>query len=404
MPVMGRVVRARCAVACALAALTTVGCSSTAPGAKVATGTISTAASAAPTPVRRSTTSRQTVVQLWPASTSVVWAWTADLTGADAGQTVLRSRDGGLHWSTVTPSGFAHETGTRVIGRLFVLDPSHAWLVAGGVASGSQQDLLATADSGLHWRLMGRLPGLGCDIDFVTSSVGWCVGGLAAAGSQSVTVYFTRDEGRRWQLVSRSATPSSGTPAHHGQLPFGCDKALTFASLEIGWAAFACAGGMPPLYRSTDGGRTWLPVSVAPVTGQLDGGSGWGTPVLAGTDAAEVLHADQPARTIIYRSRDSGSTWDRVIAPTDHRSWLVDLVTATDWRLIDGNALLGTDNAGATWFRLTMSHSFSPASLAGLPSTHIFITADGGYINAVDGAWHTSDGGRTWERITVPGT
>ena len=78
----------------------------------------------------------------------------------------------------------------------------------------------------------------------------------------SVTIYRSTDGGRRWHLESRS--PMLRAPGTAGGLPAACDKFVSFSTPSEGWAAGACAVGMPPLCESTDAGRTWVRRQVGP--------------------------------------------------------------------------------------------------------------------------------------------
>jgi photosystem II stability/assembly factor-like uncharacterized protein len=263
---------------------------------------------------------------------------------------------------------------------------------------------MATSDGGLRWQALGPLPGGACSVDFVTALDGWCVSAKAASGSESVTIYQSSDGGHHWKYLSNDPPPDNTVTAP-GKLPFGCDKTLSFERPALGWAAFSCAGGMPPLYRSTDGGRTWQPTSLTTPPDDLSGGSEFSTPPqLDGRSGAVGFATDSPARTLIYRTSDGGATWSIVTPPGSTSGWLTFILSPTVWRLIDRDSLEGTNNAGRTWFHTTMNHSFNPMNLGGLPQTSTFATTETALINATNGVWHTSDGGQQWTQLAIPGT
>ena len=131
---------------------------------------------------------------------------------------------------------------------------------------------------------LGRQPGgRGCELQFVSASLGWCTFIGAAAGSESVTLYRTDDGGRHWQLVSRTSVSAGRRP---GALPFGGDKDIEFTNVDIGWGAFEAPVGTAPLYETEDGGATWVPRQVSPAPETGFGGNFAGQPVLEGRDGA----------------------------------------------------------------------------------------------------------------------
>jgi photosystem II stability/assembly factor-like uncharacterized protein len=347
-----------------------------------------------------------TLSTVWTVSASAAWAeWNQNAPGRAQG--LVRSTDGGKHWTDVTPPGSGAGVGAGFIGDLFALDADNAWVTYQATSSGVAQEIATTSDGGRHWTVLGRVPGPGdCSVQFVTTSDGWCVGIGAAAGSEAVVIYRTGDGGRHWHMAS-DGTPGRTT---RGALPFGCDKDVQFLSANIGWAVFWCNGGPAPLYETTDGGTTWIRRSVAET--KATGGSGFaGVPVLTGAAGAvgfTLPTADGRTQSVVYVSSDSGLTWHRVTPPGPPAPWFVDTLTARSWRLVNGNRVLATDDAGRTWRTVTSNVSFDlPFAYTTSPAAH-FESGQVGWIvgssdPATDMLWRTSDGGRSWRQIPVPG-
>lgn len=347
----------------------------------------------------------QTITQVWVVGTNSVWAWTQDTAGTGP-QGIWRTTDAGAHWTAVTPAGFGQQTGKRTITQMFALNAHEAWLVHGPIAFGSAQILMATVDGGRHWASIGPLPARdGCTIQFVAAEEGFCIQEAAALGSEGVTIYATRDGGRRWTRVSRPAPLGTSSP---GTLPDNCDKAVSFTNALQGWAAFTCAAGGPFLYRTENGGATWVAAMVAPPPFSLAPGSGFAaTPKLTGRDGAVPFLIDGPTfHTVIYVTSDGGLSWRPVMPPGPPTLWFVDILTPFRWRLVAGRRILSTDNAGQSWSSIHTSVRFAfyrnaPPS----PPTPFadYVTPQIGWIVSQT-LWHTTDGGQTWKRIAVPGT
>jgi hypothetical protein len=357
---------------------------------------------------RRAADGGQNLREVWPVGAATVWAWTENLSGYGA-QAVELSTDGGASWVDATPAGLDEQVGDHVINGFSALDAEHAWIVYGGIASGSVQSIASTADAGRRWTVVGRLPSnYGCSLQFVSPDDGWCVAIGAALGSETVTLYRTQDRGTRWRVVSR--TVPGANPA--GSLPFGCDKDIHFVSQSVGWAMFGCAGGIAPLYETLDGGATWIRRSVAAPAGVLGGGgSGFSdTPVVAGADGAVGYTIDSPKpRSVVYVSRDAGVAWHAITPPGGPQPWLVDIITPTQWRLVAGDRILASDNGGRTWYTTTTNLKVEDYSLYASPAPppiDFATTQIGWIVNQTQNPllWRTTNGGRTWRDVSVPGT
>jgi hypothetical protein len=358
--------------------------------------------------------------EAWVLGAGIVWAWTQDETGSMRGggaQGIDLSIDGGARWSDITPPGLAVQGAKHWINGFFALNADDAWVAYGGLGAGAPQSIIATTDSGRRWRVIGAQPPA-CELDFVTVNDGWCAAIGGALGSETVTLYRTKDGARSWQVVSRT-TPESRS---RGGLPFSGDKNIEFTSARVGWAAFASAVGIAPLFETGNGGRTWVERKVTsppphtgppPIAGY--GGMFAGQPVMSGRFGAVGYTVDQRvgARTIVYLTTDAGRDWRAVVPPGPGEPWLVDALTGRSWRLVFGNRILVTDNAGHSWHMITTNHTFAPLSYSfGSPTPPVvrFASDQVGWVVQQDSEaststlWRTVDGGRRWHQVTVPGT
>jgi photosystem II stability/assembly factor-like uncharacterized protein len=340
--------------------------------------------------------------------------WWAVVEGDVSGGAVIRTVDGGRHREEARPApylGFASSD---------FLNTQDGWVVnsveAGAVHPPPAEPLFRTVDGGRHWQQLADVAN-GCQLIFVDPLHGWCDVIGAAAGSEGFTLYRTSDGGASWTLASSTGPDDTGTAP--GDVPFGCDKSISFTSPAVGWLTSFCAGGSYYLFTTTDGGTQWQRRSVPmpPPSGKgaptPDDGAGLGTPVVAGEQVAvSAFVGGMPGTTAVATSTDGGTTWTirTVPQPRDSKSnpnlaWDVDLFTPTHWLLSDGSRLMGTTDAGAHW------HTWNPKQeLEGTDGTLLalhFLTATpliGWAVPGVNGGplWHTTDGGHTWDRVRQP--
>ena len=343
------------------------------------------------------------------------WAWTQDETGPASGggpQGIELSTDAGRRWSDVTPAGLAVQGGKHWISGLFALNTSDAWVTYGGLGDSSIQTIMSTTDGGRNWTLVGHEPhGDWCSLQFVSPELGWCPFIGAASGSATVTLYRTSDGGQRWQVVSR--TPI-GVDHRPGVLPYSGDKQIEFTNADIGWAGYEAPIGTAALYETENAGGTWVARQVAPAPETRYGGSFAGKPMIEGGHGAVGYSVDSRSgtSTIVYVTSDGGLRWHAVIPPGTAEPWFVDTLTPRSWRLVYGDRILATYDAGRTWRTIRTTHSFAPLFYAynapGAPVVD-FITASIGWVfqqNYTTGSstlWRTVDGGREWQQVSVPG-
>ncbi|HWI60490.1 MAG TPA: hypothetical protein VNT75_01485 [Symbiobacteriaceae bacterium] len=208
--------------------------------------------------------------------------------------------------------------------------------------------LLTTADGGMTWARAGA-PASGWEFQsatFLDGTRGWThARNCAVQGGQErcrYAVFATSSGGKSWQ---RQFELPEGRRIRAGS--------ITFVDAQHGWVSptarvaectnTACAG---PVYRTADGGRTWvpaespgLPLQVSftdPARGWMllssaigtttDGGATWERHLPAGLRELQLLSAptalaawavgsgpDQPGALV--RTTDGGKTWTLVSAP-----------------------------------------------------------------------------------------
>lgn len=391
-----------------------------APGFQVTSAQVTSAVAAGAAPA-------QGLRQVWTAGADTAWAWTQGENLGSA-QALDRTVDGGRTWSAVTPPGLGKQSGDHVITGFYALNQTHAWAAYGSIEDGTPQTIAATSDGGRRWTIAGRAPladldgsPYNCGLDFVTPADGWCVSTpVAIGGEEAVFVYQTADGGRQWRLVSST---TSGAPSS-GALPLFFDKNIQFTGVKTGWAVFGANGPVTaPLYETTDGGKTWVKRSAATAPGALEDGSGFsGQPVLAGGRGAvgytvdggsksSAADAAPGEKTVVYVTGDDGAKWRVVTPPGPAEGWLVDAITPQSWRLVAGDRILATGNAGKTWRTITSDVSFTPLFYPyddPTPPTVSFANSRTGWITDTTGVsttlWRTTDGGGTWRKAEVPGT
>lgn len=308
----------------------------------------------------------------------------------------------------------------------------------------------AAAPTVLAWTKLPTEPGKGKqdDISFISPEVGWYVSGALGR------IFYTADGGATW-------TKQIDKPGTFFRCIAFLDTRRGFAG-NIGPGYFPGVTDDVPLYRTTDGGETWTPVTT--ITG----------PAVTGLCALEVVrkpfinagHLDHKVRIVgggrvggppvFVSSDDLGETWTSTdlsdvcgmvldVHFHDFEHGLIAAATSADVQ--QSRALiLTTDDAGKTWtkryessrpFELTWKISFpvrevgyvtiqsyDPDTAAsqrfiakttdgGMTWTELplvnehkvrqfgvcFTDANTGWVGAMPHGFHTADGGTTWAPV-----
>jgi len=253
-----------------------------------------------------------------------------------------------------------------------------------------------------------------------TPRVGWAV--TVDRDGVVVDVVRTADGGRTWR--------SAGPPGLHG-----LQLQASFYSTRDAWVTWSFPGprGWPVTYRTTDGGRHWQlmgRVRIAAIAGSapdmVTPRTGWVT--------ASLGVAAGSSGIAIFRTTDGGARWRLAELTTGggqarptpgaipfacDKSFAVFSATRTGW--VRGSCAGGRPSfwvprdGGRTWRYQPLPRPSGGGALAGFAGgifPPAFITPEVGalLVTGLPGpparssaAYLTSDGGRTWVPVRLPG-
>jgi photosystem II stability/assembly factor-like uncharacterized protein len=192
-------------------------------------------------------------------------------------------------------------------------------------------------------------------ISFVDPATGWIV---ADFSNGDYSVLHTGDGGASW---TRQLSGFDSGRAHY----------LKFFDSAAG--VFSVVGAPPVLFRTVDGGSTWMSFSVPGAKGTalswsfVDAYDGW--VLVSGTTVASPLPA------YLYRTEDGGHTWKQlgIPAPSPDQVFEVNFTYFTTGWLSSANSgpyAYKTSDFGDTWTRVPL-----PAPAGGWPTGGTFLVA-----------------------------
>lgn len=270
------------------------------------------------------------------------------------GRGLLRTRDGGRHWSAVT--GAADVTDVALV-------PGSTTVFAAAASGSARPDcdghLLRSTDRGAHWTTVVS----SCttqnlfSVDFVDALHGFATGGTPNHYGGSQLVLATTDGGVTWRQRFSTGPPGGGGdtyPDGFAEVRFGTPTdGLAVSGACVGGGDGPCGG---QLWRSSDGGRTW----------QDTGGVGV---ELARSGRTAVLTGSPQTEAGLAVSLDGGSTWSRSTAPSDVLIGQLGRTARGLTAVTDTGVDLSTDD-GRTWHTLSLPLKRSSLFDTVLDGTH----------------------------------
>ena len=327
--------------------------------------------------------------------------------------------------AVVTPGATPafHDTGDAALLRLQAISDTEAWAIGSIRAEGDA--ILHTSDGGASWQVAdqtaaGYRPGTAWG--FWNANAGWALG----ASTDATAVLRTADGGRTWTRVGTLPTPL-GPYAHGGfptpdrgwalsaadhllrsadggahwtdagpLQPCGTVENMGFASPAAGWfLADGGSCGVPTLYTTPDGGRSWAPVR--PASGTSLAQVAFSSPA-HGWALLWTAPAPGPGGPMeLARTDDGGRSWRPVAALDPTGGWSADELLP----VAGGVWVLGTDMTDSARVPLyvdragTVRGGFSVPS-ADLPLGFSFLSAQVGFMMADGWLVATQDGGAHW--------
>ncbi len=330
----------------------------------------------------------------------------ANANGFPGSSTPYATVDGGKTWRPlVLPAGVTSATAIALSGS------SVALLRPNAFESGSAW---VSHDAGKHWRavLPPNTANRQGGFQFVNGTTRAI---YSSSGPAGTFMFESVDEGTTWRPVLQMAPGESLTP----EIPAAGNLNFWFAGNGY-WAVSTAPGGGPlRVARSADGGQTWqavaLPALPEGVNARLSFslpqfGSGhwawvWAYPVQA-NGSTEV--SAQPH--LISTSADGGLTWSPVRA-IDHFP-LFTVPGSNDGWAVDGSTIYRSQDLGLTW---TSFNARLPSGERLMEVTrvtpqvawNVFGNFQGGLVSEEPDRTHllrTTDGGRHWSEVKLPGS
>jgi photosystem II stability/assembly factor-like uncharacterized protein len=295
--------------------------------------------------------------------------------------TVLRTTDGGIHWKDVTPQQMPHTT--LWSGRNQFLNAASAWIA-----------VTINKDNSLYYR-----------------------------PSTTSLVFHTTDGGQTWQEVTLN---TQGFQVGE----------ITFANLQDGWLLTKLEQGIhvvtgpettspPDLFRTTNGGKTWVQVLSSSSSQAQIFSNVVITGFSFGNQTTGLLTGMIGNTPQLYRTHDGGLTWQLQILSTPRSSSIpipsgigipyfftsTDAVLSLTYNQDSDFTTYTSHDGGATWSNTSFLHLASdPAKhIYGFAEPPLFINMQYGWVEGFDGQhgilYATVDGGQHWTKVTpMPGT
>ncbi len=325
-----------------------------------------------------------------PSDPSGLYLSASNSRGDDAG--VYRSDDAGRHWRNAGNQGLPVRARRNVTD--LVADPATpSRLLLASLLDG----LFESADGGATWRSRGAFPAghyldrIGLDPSAPATLYVAGSGLDAPDGGDPLELFRSLDGGAHLERLDLPGDLAAASP--EGLL-------VTGGAPETVYVATLGAG----VYRSADGGATWLPANEGLPVGDL------GVEVLALAVAPsdpETLYAAVPAApgspAAVFRTRDGGDHWSAPAPGGPELPEVRDLVVdpGDPLRLYAAPGPFASEDGGETWRSIacdlppSVAFVTPDAILPADPANPVILYAGGGTA----GLQRTRDAGATWEPV-----
>lgn len=362
----------------AVGGLLLAGCAGAASG-NGGPGSAAIAASASVTPVAKTSAPATAVGSASPSSSpGQLWLWKLGMTSATSGWALYdpgdpadpatgsltllaRTTDGARSWTDVTPA--AALPMLSAAGASQEVDPVNGQRAYLAVSAATQVDstapspaaVFATADGGQTWTesVPFTVDGPVVQVTFANAEDGWLLldVGLSSLSKPLPWLYRTTDGGHDWVPVTAAAPPGTSGPNDM------CNElALSFPTATTGWLTVGCRSG-GYVFVTHDGGSTWAaqPLPVPVTAGEAGPPSVTGPRFTGGTGFLTV--APESGSPSLLATEDLGQSWNFLPLPAGAGQYpQVSFFSATQGVVVPaaaqdaiGTVFYTTDNGGKTW-------------------------------------------------------
>ena len=283
---------------------------------------------------------------------------------------------------------------TSLLGKVQFVSPTEGWI------SVSHGQLLHTTDAGAIWNIVVPFPNDTVEslsdpaitMTWVGQTHGWKMNFIGDyENPRGAVIYKTIDGGIDWtKKILSTADGNMGIQ-------------IQFVDGNNGWASVLNDSTGMQLFRSTDGGNIWNPITFNGVFGIfyfVDANNGWSITRYAPDNLST------PEWSITHTT-DGGVNWSVQYTDIGNTNTDFTAIQFTDlnngWVVGDSAKILKTTDGGTNWTPITNTGIISESNSKSV----FFLDANKGWISSKnDNGYaliqHTTDGGRSWVTQGTP--
>lgn len=306
---------------------------------------------------------------------------------------VLKTADGGVHWSNVTPAN----AGLNSSAKGQFMNMHDAWIAIG---TASQQEgpgisVLRTTDGGMNWqRSVINDPDVSSvDVPhFLNAKQGWLeMSSTPGAGSAKSDTWHSRDGGQTWTKLSSNKSLSG--------LNLGFVTGISFKDAQLGIATGNLGAGgdntVPSVALSQNGGQSWRTISLPHLLGgYVNPFNTSQPPVFFGNVVVlpVTIAVQNDNLLVLYRSNNDGLDWFQTS---------VAHIQAENTYVLDPSHAWATDRqSGKLYSTIDGGNHWLPTSTIAYHLNALsFIDPQNGWGVTSNQLLHTTNGGTTWQQI-----